>query len=690
MYPRTWTLVGVALLAVCFSEPGIADDAASIVKEADTCVSQRNFVRAQTLYERAQAEGARFETDFPHASNLAAVYLNTTPPDLANAIKWLQVAVSLAPQLDSLRLQLANAFYRSGNLEAAIDQYKALAEAHPTSAEYAIQLATVLRQAGKSDVALQFLQAGTEKYPGLVALRIEYARQLNFAKQYPEARKQFSAALAVAPQNLIAQVGLAKATSYEGDQETAIEMYDRILQRHPGSYDALVGKAFSLLWSSRTGQASVLLRQALAKNPGDGEVREALSTLPHSEGVSKAIPENSIRPLEISRRLALRHPRNTEMPGSNPATSLDRTIPSRPEQPLSQQDQQHGNGVVVAIVGFCCLILAPMAYGRSRARRLKSPAGKTEDRCRRRTSDIPPSQVEQNSGNSSTVIEPVPELASTVGVVSEMPERDSIRTVSCTGEHSADSRQPAVEDSVAPPPVPVLAEEAASATAGQQVHERSYLSAPHPQDISCYQIIEAAETADDCAGSHEHPAAAEESEPKAKMKVLIVGGRLHEVQLQSQWFPIAATEILWERNWYAALRCLALAPPDLIVLNTLTDDGRTSQQMFDWILANRVEFCDRTIAIRSRADSSGREQERSCAYLVEPYGAPQWRQAVLSTVHSGEVSLHRDEPAKPLVRTQGDKFEPQERTYSELRTLLCSATSYGPLVEANPGPPAGS
>jgi tetratricopeptide (TPR) repeat protein len=629
----------------------MADDAASIVRDADTCVSQRNFNRAQALYERAQAEGVRFDTDLPHASNLAAVYLNSTPPDLPNAIKWLQAAVTLAPQSDSLRLQLASSLYRSGNYEAAIDQYKFLAEAHPTSAEYGIQLATVLRQAGKADVALQFLQASTEKYPNLVAFRIEYARQLNFSKQFGEARKQFSAALSIAPQSLIAQVGLAKATSYEGDQETAIEMYDRILQRHPGSYDAIVGKAFSLLWSGRTEQAGVLLRQASVRNPGDNEVREALSTLPHSAGVPAAMPEDRIRRLGNPRRATLRHPLNTEMPGSNPTLS-DRTIPSQPEHPLRPDDQQQGQGVAIAMIGFFCLLLAPIVYGRSRAHRLKSRAGETDALCR----------AERNSGRFPRMVEPMP----AAGAFTENSEGNNIQPATSTGKCTADARQPSVEASIAykPLPVPVLAEEPARDTAGQRAHEPLQPSAPHSF------------------------VAPDESEPETKLKVLLVGGRLHEVELESRWFPIAAAVILWERNWAAALRCLEMAPPDLLVLNTLTDDGRTSQQMFAWIVTNRAEFRERTIAIRTA--SGGLEQKFSDADLVEPFGAQQWRQAVLSTVHSGEATSCSDKPAEPLPRSSGDKLEPQERTYSELRTLLCSATSFGPLVEANPVPPAGS
>ena len=306
MSPRIGILAGVAVLAVCASGISAASDVASTVRDADACVAAHKFDCAQELYERAQAEGMRFDSDLPHARNLAAAYLNSTHPDPAKAIIWLQVAVTLDPQSDSLRAQLAGLLVRSGNLDAAIDHYRILAQAHPTSTEYGIQLATVLQQAGKSDAALQFLQSSTEKYPSLVAFRVEYARLLNFTKQYPEARKQFLAARVLEPQNLIAQVGLAKATSYEGDQETAIQMYDRILQRHPGSYDAIVGKAFSLLWSGQTEQAGELLRRASVRNPDDPEVREALSTLPHSADSPAFAPEDRTRRLDNSRRAALR------------------------------------------------------------------------------------------------------------------------------------------------------------------------------------------------------------------------------------------------------------------------------------------------------------------------------------------------------------------------------------------------
>ncbi len=560
MHRRICSLIGVAVLAVCASEYGVADDVASMIKTADTYVSEQKFERAREIYERAQTEGMRFQTDLPHARNLAAVYLNSTPPDLAKAILWLQVAATLDPQSDSLRAQLASSLYRSGNFEAAIEQYKVLVAVHPTSTEYVIPLSTALRQAGKSDAALQFLQASTENFPNMVAFRIEYARQLNFTKQFSEARKQFSAVLAIEPENLVAQVGLAKAISYEGDQETAIEMYDRILQRHSGSYDAIVGKAFSLLWSGQTEQAGELLRKASVRNPDDHEVREALSTLPRSAGAPAAMPERN-RQLDNPRYAALRRPPNPEKPESQTAPSLDRVVLSQPEHLLPEQKQQHRTGATVALIGFC-LTLASYAFGCSRLD-FKSRGG----------------EKESLSGE--------PQSTAAVGTITETP--DSIPPAPSTDKHTTTARQPSWEN-------PVVA--------------------------------------------------AQEIQPEAKLKVLLVGGRAHEVELENRWFPITANEIRWERNWGAAVHCLASAPPDLIVLNSLSADGRTSEQMFNWIITNRAEFRNRTIVIGSRTELSRREN-----YLVEPFGAPQWRQAVMSVAHRTMSSLSWKWSARSSVKT---------------------------------------
>ena len=652
MYRRICTLIAVSVLVFCATEYGAADDIASMIRSADNCVAERQFDRAQALYEQAQAEGMHFG-DLPHVRNLVTVYLNSTPPDLAKAIKWLQVSITLDPQSDSLRAQLAEVLYRSGNFDAAIEQYRGLTDAHPTSPEYAIPFVTALRQAGKSDAALQFLQARTETYPSLVAFRVEYARQLNFSKQFSEARKQFSAALAIAPQNLIAQVGLAKATSYEGDQESAIAMYNRILQRHPGSYDAMVGKAFSLLWSGQAEQAAGLLRRAAVRNPDDSEVRDALRTLPHSIAEAPAAtPVERIRRVNTPREAALRRPANPEA-NLNPAPATDRTIPPQQkralppqEQTPPQQEQPHRLGSTIAILGLC-LPLASFAYGYSRSRRFKSRRVKGHSICHDRTTHSSVSISERESESSSTVAEP--EATAAGFAVTEAPDAENVSPLVAAEERSTAAPQSLVEEPTVheePVALPALLEPALIEEPERDIFEDEVLpystsSTIQPWENSGDRIegnepLE--EILDDPFESHELFVAPRELVSKAPLKILLIGGTSHDIDLEKHWFPIPDQEILWERSWETALRCLASAPPDLIVVNSLSHDGWSSERIFNWMIANKAEFRDRTIVVCGPADASRRERECPDAYLLEPFGAEQWRQAIMGMLLSREVA----------------------------------------------------
>ena len=277
MFWRNFGTIG-AMLLMCLAGYG-ADVDVPAIQRADALMAQHQFEGARLLYERALTSGAQFENDVVHARNLALACLNSTPPDLANGIKWLRIAQRLDPNSESLQAKLAESLLRIGDPDGAIEYYRVMAEAHPQSAEHVIALATALRQAGKSEDAIQILQATTERFPNLIPVRIEYARLLSFSKQFSEAKRQFSTVLAADPENVIAQVGMAKAISFQGDQTTSLEMYNRLLERYPGLYDAKIGKAFSLLWSGHAQQARSLLEEGLAQHPEDREVREALAGL---------------------------------------------------------------------------------------------------------------------------------------------------------------------------------------------------------------------------------------------------------------------------------------------------------------------------------------------------------------------------------------------------------------------------
>jgi tetratricopeptide (TPR) repeat protein len=344
------------------------------VSRADALVAERKFQAARLQYEQAMAAGFRFDGDLPHARNLALIYLNSTPPDMANAIKWLRAALQLDPLADGLRAELAKVLLRTGDPDGAIENYQVLVESNPQSSDYVIALAGALRQGGKGVASLNLLQATVEKFPKLLAVRIEYARQLNFTKQFGDAKQQFSAVLERDPDSLIAQVGIAKATSFQGDQETAIALYDRILRRHPGLYDAFIGKAFALLWSGQGDQARLLFENGLRRHPDDQEVREALSSLPPTHvDASRAVPQRSRgkapttrAPAAASTADAPPSPRNAAAP--RPADSGVQPEPLR-QPPGTAQTFVPLAGLVGAVIG--CLLVGAIVHAIWRARLLK-------------------------------------------------------------------------------------------------------------------------------------------------------------------------------------------------------------------------------------------------------------------------------------------------------------------------------
>ena len=114
---------------------------------------------------------------------------------------------------------------------------------------------------------------------------------------------QFSKVLDYDPNDLIAQVEMAKSMSYDGDQEGALVEYDRILKVHPGLYDAMIGKAFALLWSGRMDEAREMLQKGLSRHPDDRKVREALASLPKGTALHKIFLRRTCLP---PRRWSLR------------------------------------------------------------------------------------------------------------------------------------------------------------------------------------------------------------------------------------------------------------------------------------------------------------------------------------------------------------------------------------------------
>ena len=77
------------------------------------------------------------------------------------------------------------------------------------------------------------------------------------------------------PANLEYLIWIARLSGWLGDYRHALEGYDNILAEQPRNADALIGKAYVLMWQGRLTAARTILQRARAVAPDDADVVEA-------------------------------------------------------------------------------------------------------------------------------------------------------------------------------------------------------------------------------------------------------------------------------------------------------------------------------------------------------------------------------------------------------------------------------
>ncbi len=566
---QVWAVALTILLLLVATGLSASADPASLVRHADALMVEHKFERACSAYEQAMAEGARFDDDLQHARNLGIAYLNSAPPDLAKSIHWFRVTLALDSQDDGVRAELAKALLRSGDAAGAIENYRILINHTPQSADSVIGLAAALRQAGNTEAALQLFQTTTQLFPALVPVRIEYARLLNFTRQFVEAKRQFSAVLAVDSSNLIAQVGLAKATSFDGDQEGAISMYDRVLQRHPGLYDAMVGKAFSLLWSGHLDQARPLLEEAARRQPDDREVQEALAQALSSKaaGTARVAPSTGGQTAARIRPGKLQSPTPTTVTPETPRTLGIRTVP--PVQPPTSRAKliSPTRSRLLFLAASLAALASLWVFGRV-VFRPKAAASR-----------------------HSSLTRPVQFLRTWVGA----------------GDDERQKHNEIVSESPGPP-----AEAGRHGEIANSGTEGDRKATPEPGFMS--------------TPGNSTPFA-------MRPEVLVVGGSTSIRELECRWLAAEKVETAVESDWSQAVIRLSSASPDLIVLNAITSDGWTSTRMFNWIAANRPKLRSQCLVIVSTGKAAEQVSSNpEVHYLFDPFDSREWHQAIVEVL----------------------------------------------------------
>jgi len=274
-------VAGLAL-ALAAAAPAQAQEPGSraLLLQGDRYFAQGKWDSARSAYVRALEAGAVLDQDFLRCRNLGRAYMNGKDPDYAEAAKWLARALELRPNARDLRPLLARSQAESGDYKGAAEQYGLLAKAQPANSKYLLAWANALVRSGESDQAAAAVEDYMGKHPADTATRLDFARLLTYDRSnFDQAIHEYGAVLRTDPNNLAAQVGIAKVMSWQDRLDISLELYDKVLARDPQYYDAMVGKAFTLMWMERKDDAHQLFEAAAARNPKDREVAAALQSL---------------------------------------------------------------------------------------------------------------------------------------------------------------------------------------------------------------------------------------------------------------------------------------------------------------------------------------------------------------------------------------------------------------------------
>ncbi len=236
-----------------------------------TLLRQQDAVGAVTVLKPLVEQGAE---DARSYALLGAAQMQTG--DYEAGTRNVELAIEKAPDLTSLRTQLAVGRLALGDSGSAIENLEAVVADDPKQLRAAIMLALIERRQGNYDKAMEAAESIIEEAPeNPVGHNIRGAILINL-NQLEEARAEFEAALEINQNFFPARSNIAQLERFEGRLDEAERQYRYILNEDRSNTQALV--AMAQLASQRGQNTEVIewLERAVASAPQSSNVRSIL------------------------------------------------------------------------------------------------------------------------------------------------------------------------------------------------------------------------------------------------------------------------------------------------------------------------------------------------------------------------------------------------------------------------------
>jgi tetratricopeptide (TPR) repeat protein len=193
-------------------------------------------------------------------------------------------ATNARAQADRMRalpreLQAVTNHIHEGRVFRAEEIARAFLQKHPTHVEGMRLLADIGSRLGVQEDAEFLLESAVELDPDNVQLRLDYIQALRKRQKFADALEQAGVLMARDPDNPLFQSHFAIESMQAGDYETALDQFERVLQKIPDDPATLVSRGHALKTYGRTEEAISSYKAATNVAPGQGDAWYGLANL---------------------------------------------------------------------------------------------------------------------------------------------------------------------------------------------------------------------------------------------------------------------------------------------------------------------------------------------------------------------------------------------------------------------------
>ncbi len=150
-----------------------------------------------------------------------------------NSLTLFNHTLEFAPRNSGILLNVGVALQTEGQIDAAIQKYRAALEVRPVYPLALVNLGTALRERGDLAGATRALQRAIEMDPALALAHYNLANALAASGNLDDAVAHYARTLELEPQNVPARVNLGSALATRGELMPAIIQFRRVLELDP-------------------------------------------------------------------------------------------------------------------------------------------------------------------------------------------------------------------------------------------------------------------------------------------------------------------------------------------------------------------------------------------------------------------------------------------------------------------------